>query len=98
MPNPQQYLSKLEAYTEGKNSVAMQSDVPRIIEELIGGVPEQALRSGPFRISGLLGQQRPSMPPSSMKSKPSSLCPRPVLTRHKFLNAYLASKGADTLI
>jgi hypothetical protein len=52
MANPQQYLSKLEAYTEGKDSVAMQSDVPRIIEELIGGVPEQALRSGQCRISG----------------------------------------------
>jgi len=39
MPASKQYQAKLEAYTERKDPVAMQSDA-----ELIGGLPEQVLR------------------------------------------------------
>src|SRR6266571_4633501 len=48
MPNPAQYEHKLEAYTEGKDPRAMQADAPRILAELIEGVPELALRQRPF--------------------------------------------------
>lgn len=44
MPNAAQYEDKLEAYTEGKDPHAMQADAPRILAELIEGVPEPALR------------------------------------------------------
>ncbi|SRR6266704_1899240 len=48
MPNPAQYEHKLEAYTEGKDPRAMQADAPRILAELIEGVPELALRQRPL--------------------------------------------------
>jgi hypothetical protein len=48
MPNVAQYNAKLEAYTEGKDPLAMQSDAPRILAALIEGVPEQALRQRPL--------------------------------------------------
>jgi DinB superfamily len=48
MPNPAQYKAKLEAYTEGKDVLAMQSDAPRILAELIKGATEQALRQRPL--------------------------------------------------
>ena len=44
MPNPARYEDKLEAYTDGKDPCAMQADAPRILAELIEGVPELALR------------------------------------------------------
>lgn len=44
MPASQQYQAGLDAYTEGKDPVVMQSDTHRIIAELIGSVPEQILR------------------------------------------------------
>jgi DinB superfamily len=47
MPNAAQYTAKLEAYTEGKDPLAIQSDAPRILAELIKGVPEQVLRRRP---------------------------------------------------
>jgi len=60
MTNPAQYKAKLEAYTEGKDPIAMQSDAPRILAELIEGVTEQAPSgSGPSGISGLQGRSLP---------------------------------------
>jgi hypothetical protein len=47
MPASQQYQDGLDAYTEGKDPVAMQSDTHRILAELIGSVPEQVLRQRP---------------------------------------------------
>ena len=47
MPASEQHQARLEAYTEGKDPVAMQSDTAKIIGELIGGVPEPALRQRP---------------------------------------------------
>lgn len=48
MSDSEQYKAKLEAYTEGKDPVAMQSDAPRIVAELIAGFPEQDLRRRPL--------------------------------------------------
>jgi DinB superfamily len=48
MPNPAEYNAKLEAYTVGKDPLAMQSDAPRILAALIEGVPEHALRQRPI--------------------------------------------------
>jgi DinB family protein len=48
MPSPAQYKDKIQAYTEGKDPLAMQSDSPRIIAELIAGISETALRQRPF--------------------------------------------------
>jgi hypothetical protein len=48
MPSPAQYTAKLEAYAEGKDPLAMQTDTPRILAELIEGAPEQALRRRPM--------------------------------------------------
>ena len=47
MPNLAEYAAKLETYTEDKDPLAMQSDAPRILAELIEGVPEQTLRQRP---------------------------------------------------
>jgi hypothetical protein len=47
MPNPATYGDKLEGYTKGKDPLAMQADAPGILAELIGGVPEPALRQRP---------------------------------------------------
>jgi hypothetical protein len=35
MPNPTQHKAKLAAYAEGKDSLALRSDAPRIAAELI---------------------------------------------------------------
>ena len=48
MSNTAQYKSKLEAYTEGRDFLAMQSDAPRIIADLIAGLPERTLRLRPL--------------------------------------------------
>jgi len=48
MPNPAPYADRLKAYTEGKDPLAMQADAPRILAELIEGVPEQTLRRRPL--------------------------------------------------
>jgi len=42
MPNHAQYKGKLEAYTEGKDPLAMQLDTPRILAELMAGATEQS--------------------------------------------------------
>jgi DinB superfamily len=48
MSNAAGYTAKLEAYTEGKDPLTMQADTPRILAELIAGVPEAALRQRPL--------------------------------------------------
>jgi hypothetical protein len=48
MPSPAQYTARLEAYTEGKDPLAMQADAPGILAELIEGLPEHALRRRPM--------------------------------------------------
>jgi hypothetical protein len=48
MPAPTQYQDKLQAYTEGKDPLAMQDDAPRTIAELIAGIPDAVLRQRPF--------------------------------------------------
>ncbi len=47
MPNPATYRDKLEAYTEGKDFLTMQAEVPGILAELVAGVPEGSLRQRP---------------------------------------------------
>jgi len=48
MPNHTQYEANLGASTQGKIPLAIQSDAPRSIAELIAGVPEQALQERPL--------------------------------------------------
>jgi hypothetical protein len=48
MPSPAPYEDRLKAYTEGKDPLTMQADAPRILAELIEGVPEQTLRRRPL--------------------------------------------------
>ena len=48
MTNPAQYQDKIQAYTDGKDPLAMQHDAPGTIAELIAGIPEAALRQRPF--------------------------------------------------
>jgi len=48
MPNHIQYEANLGASTQGKIPLAIQSDAPRSIAELIAGVPEQALQERPL--------------------------------------------------
>jgi uncharacterized damage-inducible protein DinB len=48
MINPTQYHEKIQAYTEGKDPLAMQHDAPGTIAELIAGIPEAALRQRPL--------------------------------------------------
>ncbi len=48
MATPTTYGGKLEAYTEGKDPLAMQADAPGILAKLIEGVPEPALRRRPL--------------------------------------------------
>ena len=43
-----QYKGKLEAYTDAKDPLAIQSATPRIIAKLIAGATEQALRYRPL--------------------------------------------------
>jgi DinB family protein len=47
MPSAAQYQEKLQAYTEGKDPLAMQADAPRIVAELIAAIPEARLRERP---------------------------------------------------
>ena len=47
MPDQLQYQARLKAYTEGRDPLAMQSETPRILAELIAGVPETKLRQRP---------------------------------------------------
>jgi hypothetical protein len=47
MPSAAQYQEKLQAYTEGKDPLAMQADAPRTVAELIAAIPEARLRERP---------------------------------------------------
>jgi len=47
MPDPAPYKAKLEAYTESKDPLVLQSDTPRILAEWIDGAPDQQLRRRP---------------------------------------------------
>jgi len=59
MPNHTQYEANLGASTQGKIPLAIQSDAPRSIAELIAGVADKRSRSGSSRISGALGRSLP---------------------------------------
>ncbi len=48
MSHPTQYQSRLEAYTEGKDPLAMQSTTPTILAELVEGVSDEELRRRPL--------------------------------------------------
>lgn len=47
MANLAQYQADLEAYTSGKDPLVMQSYTPRMIANLIAGMPESPLRQRP---------------------------------------------------
>src|ERR1700675_2382875 len=47
MSNPTEYQTKLAAYTEGKDPLALQSYATRILIELIDGVPQTELQRRP---------------------------------------------------
>jgi hypothetical protein len=47
MPAPTDYLSRLLAYTEGRDPIAMQSETPRLLAELIDGIHRQTLIARP---------------------------------------------------
>jgi len=52
MPDPAPYKAKLEAYTESKDPLVLQSDTPRILAELIDGRQTNNSGGGPARTSG----------------------------------------------
>ena len=41
------YQSRLHAYTQGKDPIAMQKEMPRLLAELIAGVPGETLSARP---------------------------------------------------
>ena len=47
MPDITGYAARLLAYTEGKDPLAMQSELPAILAELIRGVPQAKLAKSP---------------------------------------------------
>ena len=47
MPDATGYAARLQAYTEGKNPLAMQAEMPAILAELIRGVPQAKLTRSP---------------------------------------------------
>lgn len=48
MPDgPDQYQSRIHAYTEGKDFVAMQAEAPQILAELVRGIPVELLTKRP---------------------------------------------------
>ena len=47
MPDQVQYQARLKAYMEGRDPLAMQSETPRILAELIEDLPEATLRQRP---------------------------------------------------
>ena len=47
MPDATGYAARLQAYTEGKDPLAMQSEMPAILAELIRGVPPAKLGKSP---------------------------------------------------
>lgn len=48
MSYPTQYQARLDAYTEGKDPLAMQARTPTILAELTKGVSDEALRRRPL--------------------------------------------------
>jgi hypothetical protein len=56
MSNCEEYEARLEAYTEGKDPVAMQSETPKIVAEMMAGVPEQILRQRPLPDKWSIGE------------------------------------------
>jgi hypothetical protein len=53
MPDTTDYQSQLLAYTDGKDPIAMQGETPRLLAELVDGVPLETLsaRPGPTKWS-----------------------------------------------
>jgi len=47
MPDTMDYQSRLLAYTGGKDPIAMQSEAPGLLAELVEGVPHQELSARP---------------------------------------------------
>ena len=50
MTNP--YVAKMVAFTEGKDPIEMQREMPGILSQIIQGVPEKELRRSRHRESG----------------------------------------------
>lgn len=42
-----EYKARIESYTRGKDPIAMQRDTPRLLAELVEGVPESKLKERP---------------------------------------------------
>lgn len=47
MPDPTDYQSRLLAYTDGQDPIAMQRETPRLLAELVEGVPLEKLSTRP---------------------------------------------------
>lgn len=47
MPDTTDYQSRLRAYTDGQESIAMQGETPRLLAELVEGVPLEKLSARP---------------------------------------------------
>ena len=47
MPDTTDYQSRLSAYTDGKNPIAMQGERPRLLAELLEGIPLEKLCARP---------------------------------------------------
>jgi uncharacterized damage-inducible protein DinB len=47
MANAEEYKAKLVSYTEGKDPLQMQREAPKLLAELIRGVPDEVLRRSP---------------------------------------------------
>ena len=47
MPDTTDYQSRLQAYTDGRDPIAMQRETPRLLAELVAGVPVEKLCARP---------------------------------------------------
>jgi hypothetical protein len=47
MPDTTDYQSRLRAYTDGKDPIAMQGETPRLLAELVEGIPLEKLSARP---------------------------------------------------
>ena len=107
MPNHTQYEANLEASTQGKVPLAIQSDAPRSIAELIAGVPEQALQERPFPHKWSVGEIIAHLAEDELISSwryrqmiESSGCVLPAFDQNEWarLGDYSSRKPADSLL
>jgi len=56
MPDTADYQSRLLAYTDGNDPIAMQSEAPRLLAELVRGVPHEVLTARPAPAKWSIGE------------------------------------------